>query len=215
VLKMAAENPTWGYRRIAGELAKIGRRIAPATVRAILKNAGIDPAPRRNGPTWGQFLRSQAEGILAYDFFTVETIALVRLYCFAAVEHAPRRDHLLGVTAHPTGPRVAQQARNLMLELCGRVDGFTFLIRDRDRKFTGMFDEVFRSERIRIIRAAPQAPCMNSIMERWWRAPPRIQPGRIGRPTFRHRQVGPLGERLSCGPENGPSKPEDAEGHRR
>jgi hypothetical protein len=101
------------------------------------------------------------------DFFTVETIALVRLYCFAAVEHATRRVHLLGVTAHRTGPWVAQQARNLMLKLGGRVDGFKFLIRDRDRKFTGMFDEVFRSEGIRIILTAPQAPCMNSIMERW------------------------------------------------
>jgi transposase len=104
VLKMAAENPTWGYRRIAGELAKLGRRIAPATVWAILKKAGIDPAPRRSGSTWGEFLRSQAEGILACDFFTVETITLTRLYCFAVVEHTTRRVHFLGVTANPTGP---------------------------------------------------------------------------------------------------------------
>ena len=160
VLKMAAENPIWGYRRIASELAKLGCHIAAATVRAILKNAGIDPAPRRSGPTWGQFLRSQAEGILACDFFTVETVTLARLYCFAVVEHATRRVHVLGVTAHPMGPWVAQQARNLILELGERADGFRFLIRDRDRKFTGLSDEVFRSEGIRVIVTAPQAPRM-------------------------------------------------------
>jgi putative transposase len=167
VLKMAAENPTWGYRRITGELVKLGRRIAPATVWAILKNAGIDPAPRRNGPTWAEFLRSQADGILACDFFTVETITLVHLYCFAVVEHTTRRIHVLGVTAHPTGPWAAQQARNLMLDLGERVDRFKFLIRDRDRKFTDMFDQVFTSEGIQIIVTAPQAPRMNAIMERW------------------------------------------------
>jgi transposase InsO family protein len=167
VVRMATENPTWGYRRIAGELAKLGRRIAPTTVWSILKKAGIDPAPRRKGPTWGEFLRSQAEGILACDFFTVETITLARLYCFAVVEHATRRVHVLGVTAHPTGPWVTQQARNLMLHLGERVDGFKFLIRDRDRKFTGMFDEVFRAEGLRIVLTAPQAPRMNAIMERW------------------------------------------------
>ncbi|MGI8336720.1 integrase core domain-containing protein [Actinomadura scrupuli] len=160
---MATENPTWGYRRIAGELAKLGRRIAPTTVWSILKKAGIDPAPRRKGPTWGEFLRSQAEGILACDFF----ITLARLYCFAIVEHATRRVHVLGVTAHPTGPWVTQQARNLMLHLGERVDGFKFLIRDRDRKFTGMFDEVFRAEGLRIVLTVPQAPHMNAIMERW------------------------------------------------
>jgi putative transposase len=134
---------------------------------SILKKAGIDPAPRRSGPAWGQFLRSQAEGILACDFFTVETITLTRLYCFAVVEHATRRVHILGVTAHPTGPWVIQQARNLMLDLGERVGGFKFLIRDRDRKFTSMFDEVFQSEGICIVLTAPQAPRMNAIMERW------------------------------------------------
>jgi putative transposase len=91
VVRMAAENPGWGYRRITGELAGLGRRIAPSTVWAILKKAGIDPAPRRSGPTWAEFLRAQAEGVLACDFFHVETITLARLYCFAVVEHAPAR----------------------------------------------------------------------------------------------------------------------------
>jgi putative transposase len=167
VLRMAAENPTWGYRRIAGEIAKLGRKIAPATVWAILKNAGIDPAPRRSGPTWSEFLRAQAEGILACDFFSAETITLARLYCFTVIEHATRRVHILGVTANPTGPWVTQQARRLMQELGERVTDVKFLIRDRDHKFTAMFDEVFRSEGICVLLTAPRAPRMNAIMERW------------------------------------------------
>ena len=167
VLRMAAENPGWGYRRIAGELAHLGRRIAPSTVWAILKMAGIDPAPRRAGPAWGEFLRAQAEGILACDFFHAETITLTRLYCFAVVEHATRRVHVLGVTANPTAGWVAQQARNLLMDLGERAGSFKFLIRDRDSKFTALFDEVFRAEGIRIVRTAAQAPRMNAIMERW------------------------------------------------
>jgi putative transposase len=167
VLRMAAENPTCGYRRIAGELAGLGRRIARSTVWAILKKAGIDPAPRRSGPSWGQFLRAQAEGILACDFFHVETVMLTRLYCFAVVEHATRRVRILGVTAHPTAGWVAQQARNLIMDLGEQAGSFKFLIRDRDGKFTRLFDEVFRAEGIRIVLTAPQAPRMNAIMERW------------------------------------------------
>jgi putative transposase len=167
VLRMAAENPGWGYRRIAGELAGLGRRIAPSTVWAILKRAGIDPAPRRSGPAWGEFLRAQAEWILACDFFHPETITLARLYCFAVVEHATRRVHVLGVTANPTAGWVAQQARNLMMELGERAGSFKFIIRDRDSKFTSGFDDVFRAEGIRIVLIAPHAPRMNAIMERW------------------------------------------------
>jgi putative transposase len=167
VLQMAADNPGWGYRRIAGELAQLGRGIAPATVWAILKKAGIDPASRRSGPTWAEFLRAQAEGILACDFFHVETITLARVYCFAVVEHATRRVHLLGVTANPTVGWVAQQARNLLMDLGERAGSFKFMIRDRDGKFTALFDEVFRAEGIRIVLTAPQAPRMNAIMERW------------------------------------------------
>ena len=129
ILRMAGENPTWGYRRIAGELAQLGRAIAPATVWAILKKAGVDPAPRRSGPTWREFLSAQAEEILACDFFTVDTITLARLYCSAVVEHATRRVRILGVTASPTGTWVTQQARNLTLELGERAATFKFLIR--------------------------------------------------------------------------------------
>ncbi|MCW2938410.1 MAG: Integrase catalytic region [Actinomycetia bacterium] len=167
VLRMASDNPTWGYRRIAGELAGLGRRVCPSTVWAILKKAGVDPAPRRSGPSWGEFLKAQAGGILACDFFHADTITCTRLYCFAAVEHATRRVHVLGMTANPTAAWVAQQARNLMLDLGDRAGDFKFLIRDRDRKFTAMFDEVFRGEGIRIVLTAPQAPRMNAIMERW------------------------------------------------
>jgi putative transposase len=167
VLHLAAENPTWGYRRITGELAGLGRKVGAATVWRILHKAGIDPVPRRSGPSWSQFLRTQAEGILACDFFHADTITLTRLYCFAVVEHASRRVQVLGVTANPTGAWVAQQARNLMLDLGDRAGGFRFLIRDRDSKFTAIFDEVFRAEGIRIVLTAPQTPRMNAIMERW------------------------------------------------
>ena len=167
VLRMAVENPGWGYRRIAGELTHLGRSVAPSTVWAILKKAGIDPAARRSGLAWGEFLRAQAEGILACDFFHVDTITLARLYCFAVVEHATRRVHVLGVTANPTAGWVAQQARNLLMDLGERAGSLKFMIRDRDGKFTGLFDEVFRAEGIRIVLTAPQAPRMNAIMERW------------------------------------------------
>ncbi|MEV0623925.1 integrase core domain-containing protein [Nonomuraea sp. NPDC050404] len=133
----------------------------------ILKRAGVDPAPRRSGPTWVQFLKAQASGILACDFFSVETVMLARLYCFAVVEHVTRRVHVLGVTANPTAGWVAQQARNLVLDLGDRIGDFRFLIRDRDTKFTRLFDEVFTTEGIRVVLIAPQAPRMNAVMERW------------------------------------------------
>jgi transposase InsO family protein len=167
VLRVASENSSWGYRRIHGELAGLGYPIAASTVWLILKRAGIDPAPRRDGPTWKEFLAAQAQGIVATDFFCVDTLLLQRFYVVFFVEHATRRVHLLGVTANPSGAWVAQQARNLLMELGERVAAFQFLIRDRDAKFTDVFDAVFASEGIRILRTPVRAPRPNAIAERW------------------------------------------------
>ncbi len=117
VLRLARENPGWGYRRIHGELAGLGVKIAASTVWEILKKAGMDPAPRRTAPTWPQFLRSQAEAILACDFFTADLLDGTQAYVLAVIEHATRRIRILGVTLHPTGEWTAQQARNLIMDL--------------------------------------------------------------------------------------------------
>ncbi len=167
VLRLASENPTWGYRRIHGELARLGYPLAPSTVWLILKRADVDPAPRHSGPTWRQFLAAQAHGILATDFFCVDTLLLQRLYVLFVVEHATRRVHLLGVTANPSEAWVAQQARNLLMDLGDRVTSCNFLIRDRDSKFTSVFDAVFASEGIRSLRTPVRAPRANAIAERW------------------------------------------------
>ena len=135
VVEMAHDNPTWGYRRICGELAGLGYAVAASTVWKILKGAGVDPAPCRAGQGWGQFLAAQAHSIWALDFFHVETVFLRRLYVLFFIEHGTRRVHLAGVTAHPTGAWVAQQARNLLMDLGQRMDEVRFLIRDRDTKF--------------------------------------------------------------------------------
>ena len=166
VLRMARENPRWGYRRIQGELVGLGHAVAASTVWKIMKGAGLDPAPRRSGPTWQQFLSAQAGAILAIDFAHVDTVFLRRLYVLVVIEHGRRRVHLARITAHPTGVWVTQQARNLLMELGDRADRFRFLIRDRNSKYAAAFDAVFVGADIRIIRAPVRAPRANAIAER-------------------------------------------------
>jgi putative transposase len=167
VLEMAQDNPAWGYRRIHGEVTGLGYKLAPSTVWQILQDAGIDPAPRRAGLTWRAFLAAQAQTILAADFFHVDTVSLRRLYVLFFIEHGRRRVYLAGITAHPTGAWVIQQARNLLMDLEGRAGGWKFLIRDRDAKFTAGFDAVFHAIGVRIIQTPVQAPRANAIAERW------------------------------------------------
>jgi putative transposase len=166
VVRLAKENPLWGYRRIHGELTKLGIVVAPSTVWEILHVAGIDPAPRRAGPTWRQFLHAQAAGIVAVDFLHVDTVLLKRLYVLVFIEHGTRRMHLGGVTANPTGEWTAQQARNLAMSLGERFEDIKFLLRDRGSNFTASFDAVFQTAGARILRAAVQAPRMNATCER-------------------------------------------------
>ena len=147
---MAKENPRWGYRRIEGELRKLGVTVSATAIRSLLRAHGLKPAPRRQGPSWKEFLACQASGILACDFFTVETVWLRTLYVLFFIELSSRRAHLAGVSAHPRSAWVAQQARNLAIE--GHLAGIRFLIHDRDAKFAGPFDEVFRCEGVRVIR---------------------------------------------------------------
>ena len=166
VIRLARENPLWGHCRIHGELAKIGVTVAPSTMWEILHAAGIDPAPRRLGPSWRQFLYAQAAGIVAVDFLHVDTVLLRRLYVLVFIEHGTRRMHLGGVTANPTGDWTVQQARNLALSFGERFEDVKFLIRDRGPNFTASFDAVFQAARTRIVRTAVQAPRMNAICER-------------------------------------------------
>ncbi len=165
-LRLARENESWGYRRIHGELAVLGITVAPSTVWRILKDAGISPAPRRDGPGWAEFLRSQAQGILALDFFTVDLLNGTKVYVLAVIEHGTRRIRVLGATGNPVQSWVVQQARNLM-DLEDAEMSVKFVLHDRDASFTAAFDAVFQAAGARVIRSAIQAPRMNSIMERW------------------------------------------------
>jgi putative transposase len=164
ILRMGSENPRWGCLRIRGELAKLGVRVSATTIRTLLRANGLSPAPRRSGPTWREFLRAQAQGILALDFFTVET-AWLRLYVLFAIQIGSRRVHVLGVTRNPDSAWVTQEARNLAVG--ERLGGVRFFIRDRDSKFSGPFDEVFRSEGVKVIKSPIRAPRANAFAERW------------------------------------------------
>lgn len=167
ILRMGRENPRWGCLRIRGELAKLGVRVSATKIRTLLHAGRLGPAPRRSGPTWNEFLRTQAQGILAFDFFTVETAWLRTLYVLFAIEPGSRLVHIVGVTRNPDSAWVTQQARNLVVG--ERLQAIRFLIRDRDAKFSAPFDEVFRSEGVRIIKTPVRAPRANAFAERWVR----------------------------------------------
>jgi putative transposase len=158
VVQLARENPSWGYRRVQGELVGLGIKLAASTVWTILKEAGIEPAPKRHEQSWSEFLREQATSILECDFLTVDTLFLKRFYVLFFVELATRRIHLAGITTNPDGRWVTQQARNLLMQLDDEGVRPRVLVRDRDSKFTSDFDEVFRSEGIRVIKAPVRAP---------------------------------------------------------
>lgn len=164
---MARENTRWGYRRIQGEILKLGVRCSHETVRAVLRRHGLPPAPLRARTTWRQFLRQHAHQILATDFFTVETVWLQRLYVLFFIELGSRRVHLAGCTANPSAAWVTQQARQLAWRIADGELRPRFLLRDRDAKFARAFDEISQSEGVEVIRLPVRAPVANSIAERW------------------------------------------------
>jgi transposase InsO family protein len=167
VLRLADENPTWGYRRVHGELHQLGHRLAASTVWRILRNAGRPPVPERTGPSWSAFLASQAKAIVATDFFTVDTVLLRRFYVLFFIELHTRHVHLAGITTNPTGPWTTQQARNLLYHWTHRT---RFVIRDRAGQYTLSFDDVFRSIGVEVMKTPPQAPQANAFAERWVRS---------------------------------------------
>lgn len=167
ILRMGKENPRWGCVRTQGELRKLGIGVCATTIRQILRRKGIGPAPRRDGPSWSEFLRTQAEGIIACDFFTIETIWLRTLYVLFFIELSTRRVYVNGSTRNPDSAWVTQQARNLLPDLDDREASARFLIRDRDSKYTSPFDEVFKTEGARVILTPIRAPKANAVAERF------------------------------------------------
>ncbi|MFJ9846892.1 integrase [Kitasatospora sp. NPDC101155] len=148
MLRLAAKNPGWGYRRLHGELLVLGVKVAASTVWAILKEAGIPPAPEPTASTWANFLRSQADALLACDFFETVTLSGARRYVLAVIEHTSRRIRILGATAHPTASWVTQAAKNLVMDIEDAGSRARYMIRDRDGKFPALFDAVFHLDTI-------------------------------------------------------------------
>jgi transposase InsO family protein len=169
VLRLVRENPSWGYRRVHGELLVLGVKVAASTVWEIMRAAGIDPAPDRAATTWAQFLRSQAEALVAVDFLDTITLTGIRLYVLAAIDHASRRIRILAATAHPTVSWVTQAARNLVMDLEDAGCQVKHLIRDRDGKYPSLFDTILADAGITVVRTGVRMPRMNAIMERWVR----------------------------------------------
>jgi putative transposase len=167
VLRLVRENPAWGYRRVHGELLVLGVKVAPSTVWEILKKADIDPAPERSATTWANFLRSQAEALLACDFLETVTLAGTRMFVLAVIEHHTRRIRVLGAAEHPAASWVTQAARNLVMDLQDAGCRARFLIRDRDGKFPEMFDAVLADAGIKVVPTGIRMPRMNEITERW------------------------------------------------
>ncbi len=165
ITRLGRENPRWGCVRIQGELHKLGIRVGASSIRRVLRRGGLGPAPRRMGPTWSQFLRAQARGVLACDFLTVETVFLKTLYVLFFIELSTRRVHVAGTTSRPDSAWVTQQARNL--SITGNLEQKHILLRDRDSKFSGPFDEVFRTEGLTVMKTPVRAPKANAVAERW------------------------------------------------
>jgi putative transposase len=166
---LARENPRWGYLRIVGELKKLGVTVSKTSVASVLRRHGLPPAPRREGPTWSEFLSAQAKGIVATDFFHVDTVLLRRYYVLFVIELERRVVHVLGVTTNPNGSWVTQVARNFAADLDDTGQRFRFLIRDHDTKFTASSDAVFASIGIETIRTPVRSPRANAYAERFVR----------------------------------------------